>query len=82
MNLTPVRSSLVNNSFFKPKTPVAHILLKNDSRDLIEEPPIKRLRNEENKFKTEEKYTNIEKSIIENIFEGIDEEDMFNDFCC
>jgi len=46
------------------------------------EPPAKRLKNEEYKSKTEEKYTNNEISIIENIFEGINEEELFNDFCC
>jgi len=81
LNLTPVHLASVNSSF-KPKTPVAHILFKNDSSDSIEEPPFKRLKNEESKLKTEEKYSNNELSIIEDIFEGINEDEMFNDFCC
>jgi len=74
---TPVKS------FFKPKTPIAHNLFKNVptvSRNFPEEPPTKRIRNE---FETnEDQYSNNEISIIQNIFEGIDEDEMFNDFCC
>jgi len=69
---TPVKS------FFKPKTSIAHNLFKNVptvSSNFSEEPPTKRTKNE---FKTEDN----EISIIQNIFEGIDEDEMFNDFCC
>jgi len=69
-------------SFFKPKTPIAHNLFKNVptvSSNFSEEPPTKRTKNE---FKTEDQYSNNETSIIKNIFEGIDEDEMFNDFCC
>jgi len=78
INITPDK---LTKSLFKPKTPLAQHLFKNDSFNLME-PPAKRLKNEECKSKTEEKYTNNEISIIENIFEGINEEELFNDFCC
>lgn len=79
-NNIPVQTTAVKNVFI-PKTPVAHDLIKNYC-NTSEEPPAKRLKNEESKLKTVENYSNNEKSIIENIFEGIDEEEMFNDFCC
>lgn len=78
---TPARSILVKN-VFTPKTPVAHTLFRVDSCSLKEEPPSKRIRNEEGNFKTEKNCSNNEMSIIQNIFEGIDEDEMFNDFCC
>jgi len=80
-NNTPGQSTPVK-SFFKPKTPVAHNLFKSVSTvssSFPEEPPTKRTRNE---FKPENQYSNNEISIIQNIFEGIDEDEMFNDFCC
>ncbi|XP_022162008.1 uncharacterized protein LOC111027857 isoform X2 [Myzus persicae] len=67
---------------FKPKTSIAHNLFKSVptvSNNFPEEPPTKRTRNE---FKTEDQYSNNDTSIIQNIFEGIDEDEMFNDFCC
>jgi len=60
-------------SFFRPKTPVAHKLLQTNTRNSSEEPPVKRIRNEE-------EYSNNDQSIIRNIFEGIDEDELFNDF--
>lgn len=78
---TPGQSIPVK-SFFKPKTPIAHNLFKRIptvSSSFREEPPTKRTRNE---LKTEDQYSNNEVSIIQNIFEGIDEDEMFNDFCC
>lgn len=80
-NTIPVQTTLVKNVFI-PKTPVARDLIKNYSCNTSEEPPAKRIKNEECKLKTIENYSNNENSIIENIFEGIDEEEMFNDFCC
>ncbi|CAI6348402.1 unnamed protein product [Macrosiphum euphorbiae] len=80
-NNIPGQSSPVK-SFFKPKTPIAHKLFKSVptvSSSFPEEPPTKRTRNE---FKPEDQYSNNEISIIQNIFEGIDEDEMFNDFCC
>ncbi|KAL4096760.1 hypothetical protein QTP88_021651 [Uroleucon formosanum] len=80
-NNTPGQSTTVK-SFFKPKTPVAHNLFKcvpTVSSSFPEEPPTKRTKNE---FKPENQYLNNEISIIQNIFEGIDEDEMFNDFCC
>jgi len=80
-NNTPGQSSPVK-SFFKPKTPIAHKLFKSVptvSSSFPEEPPTKRTRNE---FKPEDQYSNNEISIIQNIFEGIDEDEIFNDFCC
>lgn len=76
---TPIQSTSIKN-VFKPKTPLAHNLLKN--YNAAEEPPTKRIRNEECELKTDEVYSNNEMSIIQNIFEGINEEDIFNDFCC
>jgi len=70
-NNTPGQSTPVQH-FFKPKTSVVHNLFKSDSNN-FPEPPTKRTKNE---------YSNNEISIIQNIFEGIDEEEMFNDFCC
>lgn len=61
-------------SFFKLKTPVAHNLLENNLWNSPGEPPAKRIRNEEND-------SNSDLSIIQNIFEGINEDEMFNDFC-
>lgn len=79
---TPARSTPVK-SLFSPKTPVAHTLFQVESCNLPEQPPTKRIRNEECiSFKTEKNVPNNEMSIIQNIFEGIDEEEMFNDFCC
>lgn len=80
-NNTPGQSTPVQ-SFFKPKTPVAHNLFKcvpTVSSSFPEEPPTKRTKNE---YKPENQYLNNEISIIQNIFEGIDEDEMFNDFCC
>lgn len=80
-NNTPGQSTPVK-SVFKPKTPIAHNLFKSIptvSSSFPEEPPTKRTRNE---FKPEDQYSNNEISIIQNIFEGIDEDEMFNDFCC
>jgi len=80
-NTTPSQSTPVK-SFFKPKIPIAHNLFKSVptvSSSFPEEPPAKRMRNE---FKPEDQYSNNEISIIQNIFEGIDEDEMFNDFCC
>jgi len=80
-NNTPGKSTPVK-SCFKPKTPIAHNLFKRIpavSSGFPEEPPTKRTRNE---LKTEDQYSNNEVSIIQNIFEGIDEDEMFNDFCC
>lgn len=78
---TPVQSTPVK-SFFKPKTPIAQNLFKIGSYDSLEEPPTKRLRNEECKSRTEQIYSNNEMSIIENLFEGINEDEIFSDFCC
>lgn len=80
VNINPIESTPVK-SFFKLKTPVSHNFL-NNSWNLPEEPPAKRIRNEESKLKNEENCLNNEISIIQNIFEGIDEDEMFNDFCC
>lgn len=78
---TPTRSIPVKN-VFTPKTAVAHTLFQVDSCNLTEEPPSKRIRNEESNFKTEKNNSNNEMSIVQNMFEGIDEDEMFNDFCC
>lgn len=80
-DLTPVQSMPINRCF-KPKTPIAHNLFKNNSSNLLEEPPAKRLRNEESDLKTQENYSIHEMSMIENIFEGINEDEIFSDFCC
>ncbi|VVC37010.1 Hypothetical protein CINCED_3A001216 [Cinara cedri] len=78
----PLQTTPVKN-IFVPKAPVAHNLIKNYScNKLFEEPPAKRIRNDEYEFKNIDNYSHNERSIIENIFEGIDEEEMFNDFCC
>jgi len=80
-NNTPDKSTPVKK-FFKPKTPIAYNFLKNVptvSSNFPEEPPTKRTRNE---FQIEDQYSNNEISIIQNIFEGIDEDEMFKDFCC
>jgi len=74
--LTPVKS------VFTPRTSVVHNLFKSVpsvSSNFPEEPPTKRTRNES---KTEDQCSDNEISIIQNIFEGIDENEMFNDFCC
>lgn len=78
---TPARSIPIKN-VFTPKTPVAHTLFQVNSCNLTGEPPSKRIKNDENNFKTEKNDSNNEMSIIQNIFEGIDEDEMFNDFCC
>jgi len=81
-NNTPDQSTPAIKSFFKPKTPIAHNLFKRIptiSSSFPEEPPTKRTRNE---LKIEDQCSNNEVSIIQNIFEGIDEDEMFNDFCC
>lgn len=80
-NNIPVQTTPVKNVFI-PKTPVANNLMKNYSCKTLEEPPTKRIRNEECKLRIVENYSNNEMSIIENIFEGVDEEELFNDFCC
>lgn len=72
---TPVKS------IFKLNVPVSQKFF-NNSWNVPEEPPAKRTRREECKLKSEENYSNNEMSIIQNIFEGIDEDEMFNDFCC
>lgn len=74
-NSTPVKS------LFKLNVPVSHQFF-NNSWNVPEEPPAKRTRHEERTLKNEEKYSNNEMSIIQNIFEGIDEDEMFSDFCC
>ncbi|CAH1724770.1 unnamed protein product [Aphis gossypii] len=74
--LTPAKS------VFTPRTSVVHNLFKSVpsiSSDFSEEPPTKRTKNES---KTEDQCSDNEISIIQNIFEGIDENEMFNDFCC
>lgn len=68
--------------FFKPKTPIAHNLFQNSPNNLSEEPPTKRLRNEELDLKAKDSTLINEMSIVQNIFEGIDEDEMFNDFYC
>lgn len=83
-NTTPketIAQSTPVKEFFKPKTAIAHNLLSNDSKNLSEEPPTKRKRNEECNLKANEQNSN-EISIIQNIFEGIDENEMFDDFYC
>lgn len=82
-NVIPAQSTPVK-SVFKLKSSIASNLLKiNSSCNISEEPPFKRIRNEEELLvKTEENVLNHEMSIIQNIFEGIDEDEMFNDFCC
>lgn len=80
-NNTPVQST-PQKSLFKPKTPVAHSLFRVNSCHLPEEPPTKRIRNEECNLKIKDTDTNNEMSLIQNMFEGIDEDEMFNDFCC
>lgn len=76
----PVQSTPVK-SVFKLKSSVASSLLKINNSYISEEPPVKRIRNEEKiQVKTEEKDSNNEMSIFQNIFEGIDEDEMFNDF--
>lgn len=80
VNINPAKSTPIK-SFFKLKTPVSQNFL-NNSWNLSDEPPTKRIRNEECKLKNEENYSNNEISIIQNTFEGIDEDEMFNDFCC
>lgn len=80
VNINPAETTSVK-SFFKLKVPVSHNFL-NNSRNLSEEPPAKRIKNKECKFKNEENCSNNEISIIQNIFEGINEDEMFNDFCC
>lgn len=75
-NDTPSQSTPVK-SFFKPKTSVVQNLFKSHSSNFPEEPPTKRTRNES---KTEDQYSNNEMTIIQNMFEGIDENEMFNDF--
>ncbi|XP_060835049.1 uncharacterized protein LOC132918014 [Rhopalosiphum padi] len=80
-NNTPGQSTTIKK-VFKPKTPVVHNLFKNVpsvSSNFPEEPPTKRIRNE---LKNEDQCSNNDISIIQNIFEGIDEDEMFNDFCC
>lgn len=80
-NHTPARSTHVK-SVFKPKTPIANNLMKNFSRNVPEEPPTKRVRHEECKSKCEEKDVDNEKFIIQDMFEGINEDEMFDDFYC
>lgn len=79
-NNTPVRSTHVK-SLFKPKISVVN-LIKNVSCNVPEEPPTKRIRNEKCISKFEENDVNNEMSIIQNMFEGINEDEMFDDFCC
>lgn len=79
VNNTPIQSKPTKH-LFKPKTPVAHNLIKNYN-NLAEEPPAKRIRNDECELKTDEVNLNNDMSIIQNIFEGINEEDIFNEFC-
>jgi hypothetical protein len=67
---------------FKPKTPVAQKLFKNHSNNLLEEPPAKRTKKEQFIINTESNNSKNEMSIIQNIFDGINEDEMFNDFCC
>lgn len=74
--LTPIKN------LFKPKTPVAQKLFKNYSNNLLEEPPAKRTKNEQFITNTESNDSKNEMSIIQNIFDGINEDEMFNDFCC
>jgi len=74
--LTPAKS------IFTPRTSVVHNLFKSVPSipsNFPEEPPTKRTRNEP---KAKDQYSDNEISIIQNIFEGIDENEMFNDFCC
>lgn len=78
---TSNRLSPIKNPF-KPKIPVAQKLFQNNSCSLSEEPPAKRTRNEQFISNTEPKHSKNEMSIIQNIFDGIDEDEMFNDFCC
>lgn len=80
-NNTSSQSTPIKN-LFKPKTPVAQKLFKNYSRNLSEEPPAKRTRNEQLISNTESNDSKNEMSIILNVFDGINEDEMFNDFCC
>jgi len=74
INKAPDTSTPVK-SIFKLKTAVAHNLLRNNTWNSPDEPPAKRIRNEE-------KNLNNDLSIIQNIFEGIDGDEMFDEFCC
>ncbi|XP_050424911.1 uncharacterized protein LOC126836013 [Adelges cooleyi] len=78
-------SSIPNDSskgFFKPKIPMAQHLLQSNPCSVPEEPPAKKIRNECDDYKTDEKNVNNEVSVIQSIFEEMSDDALFDDFYC
>lgn len=79
VNNSTAQSTPIKN-IFKPKISIAHNLLKKYS--VAEEPPAKRIKDDDCELDTAKIDSNNEIFIIQNTFEGIDQDEIFNDFCC